>query len=154
MGHFISQTDRMFNGVEYNNKTTEELRTAMTAKISALKEKITEREVRVDSLRREYNLDAERLSILIMRFKEKESFVSYESQGQRDGQTPVPAGVISNLISERQMIDSETSQIEKLELVVRNLCETEQFTVEYTGETKTRPCIHLLTDNELEYLGF
>jgi hypothetical protein len=89
-----------------------------------------------------------------MQFREGGDRISYEAQPRSEGQALIPAGVISNLVREREMIDNEEAQIAKLELVLRNLCETEQFTVEATGEVKTRPCVHELTDFELDFLGF
>jgi len=150
----VNHVSRMFAGVVYNFKTTAEIRQAMAAKIEALKAKITERHQRMQRLRDEYDIDAERLAVLVMQYREHSESVSYEGQSRPEGKALVPAGVISNLVREREMIDSEQEQVLKLELVLRNLAETQQFAVEGTGEIKTRPCVHELTDLELEFLGF
>ena len=86
--------------------------------------------------------------MLVMRFKESKGFVSYENQGSGEGEALVPAGVIANLVRERQMIDSEVEQIRKLELILRNIRDEELYEVPRTGEIKTRPSIHELSDEE------
>ena len=154
MGYKINDNSRLFSRVTYDQKTSAEIRTAMTAKVATLRSNIEARQQRMLRLRNEYDIDAERLAVLVMQFREADDRVSYEAQSRSEGQPLIPAGVISNLVREREMIDSEEDQIAKLELVLRNLCETEQFTVEATGEVKTRPCVHELSDFELEFLGF
>lgn len=151
MGHYVSHSEEMFEGVRYNRKTSAEIREAMTAKVGDLQGKIATREDRIIKIRQEYAIDAERLATLVMRFKENTSNMqSYEHQ---DGPM-VPAGVIANLIQERSMIDSEQKQIRKLELVLRNLRDEEFYYHPRTGELGTRQALHSLDDDELEYLGF
>ncbi|WNG50909.1 hypothetical protein F0U60_47355 [Archangium minus] len=62
--------------------------------------------------------------------------------------------MIANLIREREMIDSERGQIRKMELILRNLPDTELYNDPKTGEVKSRQPLHELTDEELEFLGF
>lgn len=151
MGHRINRIQSLFSDVVYQFKTTEELRVAMAAKVEELKLRIADRAVRTQKIRTEYAIDAEQLAVLLMRFhQEGTGSVSYEKQGAN----PVPAGVIANLVREREMIDNEQEQIDKLELVQRNLLDEVQFAVEGTGEIKTRPAVHELDDDELTYLGF
>ncbi|HAA57325.1 MAG TPA: hypothetical protein DCE42_21345 [Myxococcales bacterium] len=151
MGHYIGQTESMFDGVNYNYKTSAEVREAMTTKVNDLQGNISNREERILKIREEYSIDAERLATLVMRFKEnKSNMQSYEHQ---DGPI-VPAGVIANIIQERSMIDSERKQIRKLELVLRNLRDEEFYKHPRTGELCTRQALHYLDDDELEYLGF
>jgi hypothetical protein len=153
VGHRIDTIGRLFSGVQYQTKPTAELREAMTRKVEALTRKIAVREQRMVAIRTEYGIDAERLATLVMRYQNDSSFTSYDNQGTPD-QPLVPAGVIANLIQEREMIDNETEQIDKLELVLRNLQDEEVFLVTGTGEVKTQPAVHTLTDHELRYLGF
>lgn len=151
MGHRINRIQNLFCDVVYRFKTSEELRVAMTAKVSQLKARIADREQRTLKIRAEYAIDAEQLAVLLMRFQQEGSgSISYEKQGAN----PVPAGVIANLVREREMIDNEQEQIDKLELVQRNLIDEVQFAVHGTGEIKTRPAVHELDDEELTYLGF
>lgn len=154
MGHRVDRVDAMFEGVRYNTKTTPDLRQAMTLKVEAIQALIEEREIRTKRLRDEYGIDAERLAVLVVRYQEEGSFVSYDKQGGARGETLVPAGVIANLVEERRMIDSERDQLSKLELVLRNLQDVELYEEPRTGEIKTRAPLHRLSDDELEYLGF
>ncbi len=151
MGHYIKRTERLFDGVLYNTKTSSEIREAMTGKVKAIQKHMESREERIKKIRDEYSINAERLATLVMRFKEDQSdFKSYE---QQDGSI-VPAGVIANLIQERSMIDSELNQVRKMELVLRNLRDEEFYTHPRTGEVCKRQALHELDDDELEYLGF
>jgi hypothetical protein len=151
MGHRISRVQSLFDGVVYRQKSTAELRVAMTAKVAELRLRIADRELRTQKIRTEYAIDAEQLAVLLMRFQQESSgSISYAKQGAN----VVPAGVIANLVREREMIDNEQEQIDKLELVQRNLLDEVQFAVHGTGEIKTRPAVHELDDEELEYLGF
>lgn len=157
MGHFVDDSSNLFRSVEYNTKTTAEIREAMQKKVVEIKKLSQEREVRIQKIRDEYQIDAERLANLVIQFQKNDSgFVSYNNQNQSGSEAPrlIPAGVIANIISEREMIDSERDQLRKLELVLRNLRDTEYYTSPRTGEVLTRLCLHELTDKELEYLGF
>jgi len=152
MGYQINRIKSLFSDVVYSYKTSDQLRIAMTAKVVELKERIKEREIRTQRIRAEYEIDAEQLAVLLIRFQQDDSgMVSYEKQG---GSKVVPAGVIANLVREREMIDNEAEQIGKIELVMRNMLDEVQFAVHGTGELKTRPAVHELSDDELEYLGF
>lgn len=150
MGHRV-QSNELFRGVSYNTKSSQDLRVAMTAKVAALRTSCETRDARIMKLRDEYNIDAERLSDLIYRFHNESSTRSYNSQGEGP---LVPAGVIANIVREREMISKETGQFQKMELILRNLRDTEPYFNDETGQHIERPCIHHLTDMELEYLGF
>ncbi len=157
MGHRIDDSSILFRSVRYNTKTTAEIREAMQKKVVEIKKLSLERETRIHKIRDEYQIDPERLANLVIQFQKNDSgFVSYNQQNQSGSEAPklIPAGVIANIISEREMIDSERDQIRKLELVLRNLRDTEHYASPRTGEILTRTCLHQLTDNELEYLGF
>ncbi|MCP3169206.1 hypothetical protein [Myxococcus qinghaiensis] len=155
MGYRIERPAELFESVRYNTKTTPDLRGAMGKKVEELEKRIAEREGRLQRIRDEYQIDPERLATLVIQYQNKESdFVSYQAQGGSPRDTVVPAGVIANIIREREMIDSERSQIRKLELVLRNLPESELYNDPRTGEVKSRQPLHQLTDDELEYLGF
>ena len=152
MGHRFNWVDSLFEDVTYNIKTSAELRPALEAKVVALRAKAIERDARMMAVRDEYGIDAEWLAVLVMRHQNgNKSSVSFEP---RDGEKLIPAGIIANLVEERSMIDNEQEQVAKIELVLRNLRDEVQFRVEGTGEIKTAPSEHQLTDNELLYLGF
>lgn len=155
MGHYIEDPDTLFSSVRYRTKTSPELREAMQKKVNELRGYISDRDQRIRKIREEFQIDAERLAQLLLQFqKNNTGFVSYNAQGSDGRSVVVPAGVIANLIQEQQMIDSEREQIRKLELILRNLRDTEPYAEPRTGEVRTRPCLHQLTDNELEFLGF
>ncbi|AGC46315.1 hypothetical protein MYSTI_05027 [Myxococcus stipitatus DSM 14675] len=157
MGHYVEQASGMFDSVRYNTKTTPELRVAMQKKVKELMGRIDEREARMRRIREEYQIDAERLATLVMQFQKQSrgsEMQSYQSQGGASGAALIPAGVIANIIREREMVDSERAQIRKVELVLRNLSDTELYNDPKTGEVKSRQPLHQLTDDELEYLGF
>lgn len=151
---YRSHSSDMFDDVIYNTKTTAELREAMARKVVALGESVVTREGRLVKLREEYAIDAERLADLILRFKNEGSGrTSYDNQGSDDAPV-IPAGVIANIVREREMIDLERGQVRKLELILRNMKDSEPYIDERSGEHRERPCIHRLSDHELEYLGF
>ncbi|MCY1077815.1 hypothetical protein [Archangium lansingense] len=155
MGYRVEKPTDMFESVRYNIKTTPEVRAAMQRKVKELAAHIEEREARMRRIRDEYQIDAERLAALIIQYQNNDSgFVSYQAQGDSKRDVVVPAGVIANIIREREMIDSERGQIRKMELILRNLPDTELYNDPKTGEVKSRQPLHELTDEELEFLGF
>ena len=153
MGYRVSGTD-MFDEVIYNIKSSDELRVAMKDKIEVLEASRTRREERMEKLREEYAIGPERLADLLLRFKNEGSSRSTSYDDQDPDAPIVPAGVIANLVRERDMLTTERDQRRKLELILRNIKDTEPYVHEETGEVRERPCIHHLTDRELEYLGF
>ena len=153
MGHFVQDSDRMFRSTTYRQKTTPELRTALEQKVQRVNDLLAERAERVKSLCETFEISDQELTNLVLQHQDEDSrFVSYEPQGDRS--KPVPAGAIANIIQEKKMTESERAQLRKLELVLRNLQETEYYSHPETGILQTRECIHELTDSELEYLGF
>ncbi len=155
MGHFVETPASLFRSVRYSTKTSPELREAMQRKVTALRSSGEERERRILKLRDEYFIDAEHLSRLVLQFQNSDSaMVSYSAQRREGGETIIPAGVIAHIVREREMIDSEHDQIRKMELILRNLRDSEPYLDPHTGETRTRACLHSLTDDELELLGF
>ncbi len=155
MGHWVESSERMFREVCYRKKTTAEIRAAMEAKQEQIARLSNERKHRVERLCEEYNITPTRLADLILQYHNDsdDDFVSYQNQGDGTGQL-IPSGVIANIVREKEMIESERGQARKLELVLRNIREDEMYFNPRTGEANKRPCIHTLTDSELEYLGF
>lgn len=141
------------DGIRYNTKSSEEIRAALTRRIEEVTSFVQRREQRIAKLRADYNINAEQLVQLIMRFERKgsEGFVNYNHQ---PGEQTIPVGVIKNIISEQEMIENEQQQLKKMNLIQRNLRDTELYHTEDTGETRERRCIHYLDDADLEYLGF
>ncbi|MDC0716176.1 hypothetical protein [Nannocystis bainbridge] len=155
MGHRVDRPADMFDSVRYNIKTTPEIRAAMQKKVKEIASNIEEREARMRRIREEYQIDAERLATLVIQFQNNDSgFVSYQAQGDSKHDVVVPAGVIANIIREREMIDSERGQIRKMELILRNIPDMELYNDLTTGEVKSRQPLHKLSDEELEFLGY
>ena len=154
MGHRVSY--RMFEGTSYSIKTTEQLKEAVTKKIEEVDLRIKDRRQRLIKLREDNELSAERLAQLVSLFRRDSNayITNYNRQNQNDGEAIVPAGVIANIVSEYDMIENEQDQIQRMQLVSRNLLDEEPYYNPRTGEHGVRPCIHELTDEELEYLGF
>jgi hypothetical protein len=154
MGHRVSY--RMFEGTSYSIKTTEQLKEAFTKKIEEVDLRIKDRRQRLIKLREDNELSAERLAQLVSLFRRDSNayITNYNRQNQNDGEAIVPAGVIANIVSEYDMIENEQDQIQRMQLVSRNLLDEEPYYNPRTGEHGIRPCIHELTDDELEYLGF
>ncbi len=149
MGYRMTAWD-MFEDVSYNKKSSEELRVAMEVKVGALEASCKTRGDRLEKIREEYQIGGEQLANLIYRFRNEGSTTSYEKQGEGP---LVPAGAIANIIREREMLDKEGEQIRKMELILRNMKDTELY-IHENGECMERTCIHELSDTELEYLGF
>lgn len=76
------------------------------------------------------------------------------SSGNQPKETIVPAGVIANLVTEKELISSEMAEVKRLDLILRNLKDTEPFVDATTGELRQRAIVHMLDDADIEYLGF
>jgi hypothetical protein len=136
-------------------KTSEEIVTAATVKASVIHSKIAERMLRIKKLREEYEItDAVLIDIQNqMRAKEKANErTSYTSNARSNTgkEVTVGAGIIDSLTTEQDLIADERSQIERLELIIRNLRPVSTYTdngTEYVVKPK-------LNYEELKYLGF
>ena len=145
----------MFHSVRYSTKTSPELREAMQRKVSELRRSGEERELRVRKLREEYLIDPERLARLVLDFQRSDApIVSYSAQGDGGRDVVIPAGVIAHIVREREMMDSERAQIRKMDLILRNMRDSESYIDGRSGEQRERLCLHSLSDDELEFLGF
>ncbi len=166
MGAF-NEVDDMFRGVQYNKFTSGQIREAMNRKVEAVRAKIEERRGRIDKITRENEITPEALSDLIVQYSQdqrrgggaKMSYSSIQnssntSSGKQTKETVVPAGVIANLVTEKELVTSETAEVKRLDLILRNLKDDQPFVDEKTGELRSRAVIHTLDDAEIEYLGF
>jgi hypothetical protein len=164
MGAF-NEVDDMFRGVQYNKFTSGQIREAMNRKVEAVRAKIEERRGRIDKITRENEITPEALSDLIVQYSQDQrrgggAKMSYSipnsntSSGNRTKETVVPAGVIANLVTEKELVTSETAEVKRLDLILRNLKDDQPFVDEKTGELRSRAVIHTLDDAEIEYLGF
>ena len=162
MGQF-HEVDSMFRGVSYNKFTSDRLREAMTRKVTNITAKIEERQGRITKIRKENDISDAMLSDMILQYMQDQQRgqqrLSYSNSIQNTGTTntpkevTVPAGVIANLVTEKSLIETETAEVKRLGLILRNLKDTQPFVTD-KGELQERPVIHSLTDAEIEYLGF
>lgn len=156
MGYSIRNTEELFSRVRYGIKTTEEIREAMLERMVEIKERLEDRHRRVDKLREDNGISYERLAQLVSLYErgQYDSFVDYNKQKQGEHDAVIPAGVIANVVREYTMIESEQGQLRRLDLVSRTICDEEPYYNPETGEHGIRKCIHKLSDEELEFLGF
>lgn len=137
-------------------KSSDAIKEKAKLKITALKLKIEERQKRVQKIRSEYQVTAEVWSNILeqMHNKANANVQSYSvsnnmkapGNGKMSEEIVVPAGVVNNILTENNYINSENDQVTKLELIVRNLWDLK-------GEDG-RERGHTLNENELTYLGF
>lgn len=158
----IRHAEMMFRGVSYNKFTSIQVREAMLAKVAALQAKIEERRARVTALMETHRIDNAALSdILVQYMKDQQSGharMSYSNRVSTGGPDPlpaemnIPAGVIANLVTEKELIESEKTQVARLTLITLHLHDTEPA-VATDGSIYRRWLVHTLTDDEIEYLG-
>ena len=154
----------MFHGVSYNKFSTVDLRMAMTRKVEAVTAKMKEREGRVVKIMAENDISSEMATDMVLQYmrdreqgKERMSYSnSVRSRNIPDApkEINIPAGVISSLITEKNLLETEGAEAKRMTLILRNLKAEEYYFEPRTGERHSRECIHTLTDAEIEYLGF
>jgi hypothetical protein len=136
-------------------KTTAEVLAACKAKEIALRSKIEDREGRVARIRAEYKItDAILIDLLSQAraaAKRNDSLMNYSSSVQpNDSGEPqtvtVGAGVVNMLLTERDFIDGEKGQADKLALIGRNLRD-------FTDDRGIARASHHLSYDELRFLG-
>lgn len=155
----------MFRGVTYNRFTTAVVREKMEAKIVALRSKVEERIVRVAKLMQEHSITAEMLSDMVIQYmKDQERGTARMSYNMASGsavgpdlrsktEVVVPAGAVANIVTEKNLIESETEEAKRLALIVRNLRDTLPAVDEKTGALVERAVVQTLNDEEIDYLG-
>lgn len=137
-------------------KSSEEIKEKAKAKIVALKAKVEERQKRVTKIRSEYGVTDEVWSGILELMREKANVNAQSYTVSNNMKSPgtnskaseevvVPAGIVNSILTEKDYISSETAQVTKLELVVRNLKDLKE-----DGEVRG----HKLNETELTYLGF
>ena len=157
MGIFVREPNSLFSDVRYRTKTTAEVREAMLRKVRLLTTLIAEREERVKTICRDNQIEQAYLVDLILQYQksDRKPFVSYAPQQQGiPSEVVVPAGVVASIVREKEMYESERGQLKRIELILRNIRDEELYHDHKTGEVKTRLCLHSLSDDDLEYLGF
>jgi len=151
-------TSGMFRSFSYE-KSIDEIKAAMTTKISALKDKILDRESRVVRIREEYGItDADLITLLTQAANAAVSNrnvnapMSYSLDAKEGAETRIiGAGVVQHLVTEKTLIEQESGSIEQLARIVRNLRPVTQHADDGSEYTQTS---FTLQDHELDYLGF
>ena len=151
----VKSIDRMFNFTF--EKTADEIKTVANVKIKAIRNKIEERGIRIQKMREEHQItDAVLIDIQQqMRANERNMVSIYNSTVQRNdggGETTVSvgAGVINFILTEQDFISGEKSQVEHLELMVRNLRDVTRRTANNSAYVE----LFKLSYEELKFLGF
>ena len=165
--HMIPQEiSDMFNF--HFEKTSAEIIEKAKPKVSQLNAKIIERQGRIAALREEHGIDDGALIQLLTEARRHaqqrvyaQNYTYTTSSGGRGGagqdggkleEKTIGAGVVNNLLTESDHIESERASVRQLESIIRNLrplTRVAQNTgIAYTVDTNE------LTFDELKFLGF
>ncbi len=129
------------------------------SKVTAIRLKIEEREVRINRTREEYKISDAALVAIMAQAREQmqrgAAALVYNSKvrsddGLREDDVTIGAGVVNMLLTERDHIEGEKSQIDRLDTIVRNLKDLRR----YAPDGKEYMQGHELTMAELKFLGF
>ncbi len=151
----VQNIDRMFNFTF--EKSADEINKTAAKKLLDIASKIEERATRIRRMREEHKItDAVLIDIQNqMRADAQRGMAAqYSSTAMHDngqGETvTVGAGVINFILTEQDFISGEKAQIERLELMVRNLRPVERRTANGTTYVE----LFKLSYEELKFLGF
>jgi hypothetical protein len=147
---------------EYQKSATD-LTGAMLAKITALKVKVEERIGRITKVRAEYKVTdaalldimkqaraAQKAGAMIMNYSTSSNGPTGMIDGSDAELITIGAGIVNFLLTEQDFIEGEQSQIERLELVTRNLKDP----ISYTDDGKPYMQLISISYDEAKYLGF
>lgn len=151
----VQSVSQMFNFTY--EKTSKDIVEAAKKKVSKIKAKIEEREARINKIRAEFGItDGVWAEILEQARKQANlnaaAMYTYSNsvqttEGRMHEETvTIGAGTVNNLLSERDFVNGEKAQVQKLELVIRNLEDLPDANGNVRG--------HKLDNEELEFLGF
>ena len=149
----------ILRGVSFT-KTANEIKAAATTKIAKLEGKIAERQKRIVDLRKEYDInDAALIQLLTEARRDMQhghTKMSYNFSNSLnavdDGdQRVVGAGIVTNILTESDMIESEKEQVTRLKMIVRNIKPIPKYA---TGNGTQLPDegFHM-SDTDLEYFN-
>ncbi len=149
----VQQIHNMFNFSF--EKPSADIVAAAKKKIDSIQAKIKEREHRVARVREEYKIDDKAFIELLTQARKAAGagVMSYSVSNSVVGSSKmtedvitVAAGVVNHLLTENDFIEGEKSQVEKLEVIVRNLADI--------ADDNGKPRGHRLSFDELRFLGF
>lgn len=139
-------------------KSSDEIIAKMRTKVTALRNKVEERKVRIKNLRTEYKITDAIYASLLEQAREAQkkndmAKMSYTVKNdtptkgmQENDELVIGAGVVNHLLTEQDFVKSEEAQADRLDLICRNLRDTKNEKGELVG--------HELGEAELTYLGF
>ena len=142
-------------------KSASEISVAILAKIASVKAKVEERIERITKVRAEYKItDAALLDVMkqaraaqargAMVMNYSTSNAPAQGGGMDDETITIGAGIVNFLLTEQDFIEGEQSQVERLELVARNLKDP----IAYTDEGQAYSKLIEISYEEAKYLGF
>ncbi len=166
MGQF-RDSQRMFQGVVYNKFTTPQVREGMERKVGLLCSKIRERGERITKLVADHGITESQLTDIVMAYmkdrdRERHGLGGYvtttagaavAAAGGGVERAVIPASVVSAIVREKELVESESDELGKLRLVLRNLRDRVPTADPESGTIREREVVHQLTDDEIEYLG-
>lgn len=150
------------NGLHFAySKSYLDIQEASKKKVILLGAKITEREARIARLRKEFEItDQDMIQLLSQAAQDALSnmrstaTMSYSIGGGASGGEVriVGAGIVQNILTERQLIEQEKDDVERLQLIVRNLRPLTRYSAT-TGEAYQIEYFDL-SEADLTFLGF
>ena len=147
-------TTNILSNVSFSKPGTE-LKEHGEARLAQLKSKIEERNERIARIRKEYEIsDSDLIELMRKSMNDHNHLGTYSlrsgvggsavggsrpSNGSQNTERMIPAGVIQNILTEQTTIENEQEQVDRLELILRNI------------DTN---CSHRVSLFDLEYLDF
>jgi len=154
----VQDISRQFNFTY--EKTADEVRSKAKDKLITIKAKIEERRARIRDIRAQYGITDAVLNDILLQFNAAQRtgamVQNYSSNVRSSGSNSqgetvtVGAGTINFLFAEQEHIDGEHEQVERLELMVRNINDVTR----YTSNGSTYVEKFKLSYEELKFLGF
>jgi hypothetical protein len=153
----VQRIDNLFNFTF--EKPAAEIVERAKNKAAAIRAKIEEREVRIKRVREEYKISDSMLVDIMAQAREQlqrgAAMLIYNSKvrsddGLREEDVTIGAGVVNLLLTERDHIEGEKSQVERLDMIARNLKDKRR----YAPDGKEYMQGHELNAVELKFLGF
>lgn len=152
----VKRIDNLFNFTF--EKPSAEIVERAKNKAAMIRHKIEEREIRIKRVREEYKISDAALVDIMAQAREQmqrgAAMLVYNSKVRsddgREEDVTIGAGVVNLLLTERDHIEGEKSQVEKLDMIARNLKDLRRYAPD--GKEYTQG--HELTAAELKFLGF
>lgn len=145
-----SFSNRNLLSFEYE-KSIPEILTKIQEKIVSVEAKIEERKIREEKIRKEYEItDEDLIRVLSQAANASGSNVQGSYTLSSTTHRVIGAGVVQNLLTERELREQEEASVHRLKLLQRNLAPISIW-AETHWETKN---VFRLSEADLEYLGF